>query len=59
MRATYTPHEHNWTVSLWGNNIFDKEAITTSSVSLASGGYPVNGSVNDPRTFGLEFNYKM
>ena len=56
-RATFQPSEQVWSVSLWVSNLFDKDAITHNYVSLASGGFPRNGAINNPRTYGLEFNY--
>jgi iron complex outermembrane receptor protein len=58
LRGTFRPQSHpEWAISLWANNLFDKNAITTNYVSLASGGFPRNGSINDPRTYGIEFQY--
>jgi iron complex outermembrane receptor protein len=58
VRATFRPENYpQWSVALWANNLFDKEAITTNYISLASGGFPRNGGANDPRTYGIEFRY--
>jgi iron complex outermembrane receptor protein len=56
-RATFKPRDKDWSISIWGTNLFDKDAITHNYVSLASGGFPRNGAINSPRTYGLEFNY--
>ncbi|MGE3599491.1 MAG: TonB-dependent receptor, partial [Dehalococcoidia bacterium] len=58
IRATFRPEAYpEWSIALWANNLFDKEAITNNYVSLASGGFPRNGAANDPRTYGVEFRY--
>ena len=57
MRGTYQPRNQDWSVSAWANNLFDERAFTHNYVSLASGGFPRNGSINDPQTFGIEFRY--
>lgn len=57
MRGTWQPNNQPWSVSAWANNLFDEEAFLHNYVSLVSGGFPRNGAVNHPRTFGLEFSY--
>ena len=57
MRGTYQPDNQPWHIAAWVNNLSDKEAIVHNYVSLASGGFPRNGGVNKPRTFGVEFGY--
>lgn len=60
LRLTFRPNAYpNLTAALWAQNLFDKEAITNNYVSLASGGFPRNGSPNDPRTYGIEFRYNF
>ena len=56
-RATFKPSDQDWSVSIWGNNLFDKDAITHNYVSLASGRFPRNGAINSSRTYGLESTY--
>lgn len=58
VRGTFRPSGHpEWSIAIWANNLADKDAITQNYVSLASGGFPRNGSKNDPRTYGIEFRY--
>jgi len=57
MRGTFQPHNQPWSISAWANNLWDEEAFIHNYVSLSSGGFPRNGAVNHPRTFGLEFSY--
>jgi iron complex outermembrane receptor protein len=60
VRGSYTPRNYpNWEVSLWANNLFDEDAILVNYVSLAAGGFPRNGSVNDPLTYGLEVSFSL
>ena len=57
MRGTWQPHNQPWSISAWANNLWDEEAIVHNYVSLESGGFPRNGGLNQPRTFGIEFSY--
>ena len=59
MRGTFQPRNQNWSLSAWVTNLTDKKAFVTNYISLASGGFPRNGDINDPRTYGIELRYEM
>ena len=59
MRGTFQPRNQNWSISAWVNNLTNKNAYITNYISLASGGFPRNGDINDPRTYGIELRYEM
>jgi len=51
--------DDRWSVTLWGRNLGDETAFTAKVITLGAIGYPVLGSVNDPRTWGIDFGYQF
>ena len=45
----------NWSVEIWGKNLADKTVKTTTVVSAGAVGFPLFGSLNEPRTVGIDF----
>jgi iron complex outermembrane receptor protein len=46
------------TVALWGQNLTDEKALLAVAVSSELYGFPRLASVNEPRTYGVEFTFK-
>jgi len=58
-RLGWTSADDHLSVSLWGKNLTNKTAITAAAISSDFNGFPQLVSLNEPRTFGvdLEFRY--
>ncbi|MCC5862362.1 MAG: TonB-dependent receptor [Gammaproteobacteria bacterium] len=53
-RATWYPADGNWSVSLWGNNLFDRDAFIRRGRDFLGNQW---AKYNDPRTYGVELRY--
>jgi iron complex outermembrane receptor protein len=53
-----SPDEH-WNGSLFVKNLTNKTTVGNSLVSWVGVGFPVNGYLEDPRTYGLRLGYKF
>ncbi|MFA5630597.1 MAG: TonB-dependent receptor [Porticoccaceae bacterium] len=51
LNLSYTPLSERWSVSIWGNNIFDEEYYRTGIVAL--GGLAREAIIGNPATYGL------
>ncbi len=58
-RLKYTTPDERWSVSVFGRNLTDKTVILNNIISAGFLGFPRLGTLNDPRTYGVEigFNY--
>jgi iron complex outermembrane receptor protein len=53
-RISLNSPDKGWSFGVWGRNLTDETVRMTTIVSVASVGYPMIGSLNDPRTFGVD-----
>jgi len=53
-----SPDEH-WNGSLFVKNLTNKTTVGNSLVSWVGVGFPINGYLEDPRTYGLRLGYKF
>ncbi len=54
-RISYVPNEGNWSVALWGNNLFDEEYFDDKVAN--NSGY--RGSYAPPRTYGIDVSFNF
>lgn len=43
---------HNWSISVWGKNIFDEQTSNNKVIGIALWGLPIYGAIDPPATFG-------
>lgn len=55
--VTYRPPSENWSVALWGRNLFDKYAIANTIVTAPLFGFVSVGSLRPPRTYGITLGF--
>lgn len=55
--ARYENDARGWSLSAFIKNIADKDVISSAFVSSNFHGYPLQGTLEPPRTFGIEFGY--
>lgn len=58
-RVGWSNENDKWSAALWGRNLGDKVAKTFGSITTAGLNYPFIGTVNEPRTFGVDVQYKF
>jgi iron complex outermembrane recepter protein len=55
----WTANDYHWTGSLFVKNLINKTVVGNSLASSAVVGFPLNGYLEDPRTYGLTLGYKF
>jgi iron complex outermembrane receptor protein len=51
--------DQKWDISAYGRNLTNKTLISSGFVSSSLVGFPVNGYLEDPRTYGLRVKYSF
>ncbi|MCK9504637.1 MAG: TonB-dependent receptor [Porticoccaceae bacterium] len=54
-RLSYVPPSESWTISVWGNNLTDKEYFQ----DVVAAGVGLRGSYGAPRTYGVDVSYRF
>jgi len=57
-RLGWTSADDHLSVSLWGKNLTDKTVITAAAISSDFNGFPQLVSLNEPRTFGIDLEFR-
>lgn len=57
--ARYENETGGWSLSAFIKNIANKDVISSAFVSSNFHGYPLQGTYEPPRTFGVEFGYRF
>jgi iron complex outermembrane receptor protein len=58
-RIRYSPSGGSWYAELWGKNLTNKLAVIGSFVSGPAFGFPRNGQLEDPRTYGIRLGFRI
>ncbi|HKR17860.1 TonB-dependent receptor [Rhizorhapis sp.] len=58
-RIRYAGSGGSWYAELWGKNLTNKLAVIGSFVSGPAFGFPRNGQLEDPRTYGIRVGFKL
>jgi iron complex outermembrane receptor protein len=58
-RIRYSAPGASWYAELWGKNLTNKLAVIGSFVSGPAFGFPRNGQLEDPRTYGIKVGFKL
>ncbi len=54
-----TFEQDTWTLSLYGRNLSNKRTIGNALIASSVVGFPVIGTFDPPRTYGVQFGYKF
>ena len=55
----WSSRDENWTGQLYMKNVTNKTVVGNSLVSSSIVGFPINGYLEEPRTYGLTLGYKF
>jgi iron complex outermembrane receptor protein len=58
-RLSWLSADKKWQASAWGRNLNDETAIVNNLISTDVFGFPRLGAVNEPRTYGVDFEYRF
>ncbi len=59
INAFLTYEGANWTASLWGRNLTNKTTIGNALINSGLFGFPITGTLDPPRTYGIEIGYRF
>ena len=59
LNAFLTYEGDNWSASIYGRNLTNKTTVANALIGSGLFGFAVNGTLDPPRTYGIEIGYRF